>query len=149
MSNRQSIDWWNGHQQAQHAAYEEMLHRKLVELCELITDHDYLWDLGDGYGGYVRDRIDEAFADYNLPVKPALQGVRSRQRIGTSKVVELMRQSGGTCAHCGSEGKLHVDHILPLSRGGSNELENLQMLCAPCNQSKHTKTMDEWVGEAS
>lgn len=38
-----------------------------------------------------------------------------------------------------------VDHIIPLTRGGTNWPRNLQLLCAPCNSSKNTKTMDEWV----
>jgi 5-methylcytosine-specific restriction endonuclease McrA len=44
-----------------------------------------------------------------------------------------------------------VDHMTPLSRGGSNWPVNLQLLCKPCNCSKGTKTMDEWIciGEAA
>jgi 5-methylcytosine-specific restriction endonuclease McrA len=38
-----------------------------------------------------------------------------------------------------------IDHKHPLSRGGSNWPSNLQLLCAPCNRSKHDKTMDEWA----
>ncbi len=38
----------------------------------------------------------------------------------------------------------HIDHKTPLSRGGSNWPANLQLLCAPCNQSKHAKTDEEW-----
>jgi 5-methylcytosine-specific restriction endonuclease McrA len=37
-----------------------------------------------------------------------------------------------------------IDHILALSRGGSNKSENLQLLCMTCNRSKATKSMFEF-----
>jgi 5-methylcytosine-specific restriction endonuclease McrA len=38
-----------------------------------------------------------------------------------------------------------IDHKLPLSRGGSNYPDNLQLLCKSCNDSKSARTMDEWL----
>ena len=39
---------------------------------------------------------------------------------------------------------MEVDHILPRSRGGTDHVENLQLLCAHCNRSKGNKTMAKW-----
>ena len=52
-----------------------------------------------------------------------------------------------TCQYCGERGgKLECDHVMPVSRGGSNELENLATACKKCNRSKRAKTPDEWMG---
>ncbi len=43
------------------------------------------------------------------------------------------------CQSCGKtklETKLTIDHIIPLARGGQNDISNLQSLCRPCNQQK-------------
>lgn len=32
--------------------------------------------------------------------------------------------------------RLEVDHVVPISKGGTNDLDNLQTLCEPCNQAK-------------
>lgn len=50
-----------------------------------------------------------------------------------------------TCAYCGSRGgKLECDHIIPVSRGGSHELDNLVTACKPCNRAKAGKFLSEW-----
>lgn len=51
-----------------------------------------------------------------------------------------------TCAYCGKRGgELQCDHIMPVSRGGTNLWDNLTTACPPCNQSKNNKTPEEWA----
>ena len=37
-----------------------------------------------------------------------------------------------------------MDHVLPLSRGGLHEVNNLVPACRKCNFNKHDKTLEEW-----
>lgn len=52
---------------------------------------------------------------------------------------ELCRSYGYKCACCRKERKLTVDHIVPISAGGSNFINNIQPLCLSCNDTKGTK----------
>jgi 5-methylcytosine-specific restriction endonuclease McrA len=52
------------------------------------------------------------------------------------------------CTYCGcppEETKMHVDHAIPVSRGGSDEWHNLVPACEPCNLKKHAKTPEEFL----
>lgn len=49
---------------------------------------------------------------------------------------------GKLCLRCGSSENISLDHVIPISKYGKNELENLQPLCRNCNSWKGTKTID-------
>jgi 5-methylcytosine-specific restriction endonuclease McrA len=50
---------------------------------------------------------------------------------------ELKRFFGHRCVRCGrSDMALERDHIIPVYQGGSDGIDNIQPLCAPCNASK-------------
>ena len=55
---------------------------------------------------------------------------------------ECFKRDNYTCKECGATNKektLHADHILPVSQGGNDELDNLQTLCDHCNLAKSNK----------
>lgn len=57
----------------------------------------------------------------------------------------LCEYHGNKCLACGRPGShetLTADHVVPLSKGGSNYIANIQPLCGPCNFRKATKTID-------
>lgn len=56
---------------------------------------------------------------------------------------ELCDRFGGRCLACGVVGvDLTVDHVVPLSKGGGNGIENIQPLCHGCNVKKNDQTID-------
>jgi 5-methylcytosine-specific restriction endonuclease McrA len=68
----------------------------------------------------------------------------------TRKTIEnLYCKQRGRCACCGFllNGDFEIDHITPLSRGGSNYPSNLQLLKPLCNKLKGSKTMEEYMNE--
>ena len=63
---------------------------------------------------------------------------------------KLYRRAQGKCALCGhgtALSKATIDHIIPISRGGSWDRHNIQLCCRKCNQAKADKTNNEYTGE--
>lgn len=54
----------------------------------------------------------------------------------------LWRKQFGLCYYCAAslENEYEIDHVIPLSKGGTNWLDNLALACQPCNRSKGAKT---------
>lgn len=49
-----------------------------------------------------------------------------------------------SCVYCGSKKRISVDHVIPISRGGTHGIGNLVSACLSCNTSKGAKTITEW-----
>ena len=83
--------------------------------------------------------------------KSVMLGNQKRRKANNETTMDLSKNDiefllllqNNECAKCNKEFskkfKYTLDHIVPLSRGGSLVLENTQLLCRPCNSSKHDK----------
>lgn len=85
----------------------------------------------DTYRAYVRNRR-----------------ARKRAAPGTHTSRDIKQQyerQKGKCYYCGCKlTRYHVDHIIPLIRGGSNGPDNLVITCHTCNEKKGSKLPHEW-----
>lgn len=52
---------------------------------------------------------------------------------------------GNACVYCGTTERLTIDHMIPLSRGGTDDIENIVPACRSCNSKKHDKTAEEFL----
>ena len=57
---------------------------------------------------------------------------------------ELKKLYNSPCFYCGSLNKITIDHVVPISRGGTHGIGNLVAACAFCNGSKNSKFLIEW-----
>jgi 5-methylcytosine-specific restriction endonuclease McrA len=122
--------------------YEKEASERLRHLAEKLVDdlaehHDLLWLLGDGYGGHIFNVIQETFYKrYGYPQRH----VPDRSKKITTKIRRLVfERDAYRCVRCNTHLNLCVDHKHPWSKGGSDEIDNLQTLCRSCNSKKKDK----------
>ena len=59
-----------------------------------------------------------------------------REPLPDSVKLFVWERDQGRCVQCGRDEELEYDHIIPVSKGGSNTQKNIQLLCATCDRSK-------------
>jgi len=60
----------------------------------------------------------------------------SREPIPDDVKLFVWQRDGGRCVKCGGQQNLEFDHIIPVTKGGSNTARNIQLLCEKCNRAK-------------
>ena len=88
------------------------------------------------------------------PLRIELNAVLAARERERAKVSAATRQTIGhaqswQCVYCGKDisgrGRNHIDHKIPITRGGSSDTENLQLLCPSCNTAKKDRTHEEYL----
>ncbi len=104
----------------------------------------FYWTNGD-YGAedvkallFARQRQQERELDHAHAVMAAATSPAPRKREPIPKDVRhaVWQRDEGRCVECDGDFDIQYDHIIPFSMGGASTVENLQLLCARCNQVK-------------
>lgn len=121
-------------QNAEDAAYA-LVRAIAVELAGVVGP---IWHHGDGFGGSVLSILNAEFESSGFVTAEAefSGAVRLRKDIPASLRTAVYERDEYRCVECGTFRDLSVDHIFPVSKGGTNEFENLRTLCKPCNSRK-------------
>ena len=85
--------------------------------------------------------------DTQLMQTPDISGVEYQQGtlVGYEVREYLLEKWGRRCASCHAKDvPLHIEHLTPRARGGSNRISNLTLACEPCNVKKGTQTAAEF-----
>lgn len=82
-------------------------------------------------------------ADFKLKSRAAMWGVENT--LTFEEVETLILRDGCKCAMCDSVEFLQLEHLRPISRGGSNSIDNICLLCRDCNFSKGARMPLEWI----
>lgn len=63
-----------------------------------------------------------------------------------SVAAKIYPKTNGKCYYCGVHvgENFDIEHVIPWSLGGSDNIENLVPSCKPCNREKATRSIEEW-----
>ena len=95
--------------------------------------------------GFSIDQLNNYMGMSKTSLKIYKQNLRF---IDNKKRLKILKRDNFKCKLCGrgsDETTLHIDHVVPLSKGGSSKTSNLQVLCRECNQGKGAKEMKKEV----
>ena len=98
---------------------------------------------------YISFSLTDMYEEKGFPIldsnRQIVISLVKRQKWPSWVLPTLLARDRGKCANCGKNfielhSELQIDHIVPLSRGGCNDIVNLQLLCNNCNLSKLART---------
>ena len=92
-------------------------------------------------------RLTECGIDFELIDENNLTIKQMRKRLTEAAKKQIYIRDKFECQYCGSKENLEIDHIIPLSKGGTNEDDNLITCCHNCNKLKSDKDFDVFFNE--
>ena len=111
------------------------------EMASLLQAFEVILNPRQNYCSFGQDKRADGLDLLNQWLKPTTK----RQPIKPGIRFKVLKRDGYRCQMCGvtaqDGARLEIDHIHPVSKGGGNELSNLQVLCRDCNAGKRDQLL--------
>ena len=92
-------------------------------------------------------QINEDMRLYNRQKSKRRKAIIRERTAHQIKPVQLrarFAQFANRCAYCEATGDLHIEHVVPIAKGGTHALGNIIPACKDCNFSKRDKEVEKW-----
>jgi hypothetical protein len=127
---------------------------------EKYTSHGRAWkkknpkrlaELNAAYRKRNRSKLNKKNRDYQKKNPTIVNAKTQRRRTAKTNAggaytsaqwIALCDKYGNACLCCHKKRKLTADHVIPVSKGGTSNIDNIQPLCGPCNSRKNIGTTD-------
>ena len=126
-----------------------MNNSKLYPVCSICVEIENIYISPKGQNRYHESRtysqsdILSAFSKIRDQEIFEARKQEERSKMTDSLRYDILKRDGFKCTICGATSldgaKLHVDHIVPVAKGGKTVKSNLRTLCSSCNQGKRDK----------
>jgi hypothetical protein len=108
----------------------------LLQRAEHIGPQRIVSNVEEDFAVELKVELEARGAKVKITESVVVAGNGRREPIPERVRNEVWRRDGGTCVDCGSRERLEYDHIVPVSKGGSNTARNIELRCEPCNRKK-------------
>lgn len=111
---------------------------------ELKTEHDRQWSQANWWLQYqinpeLRIRTREKSKRRKARIRE-----QTAHQIKPAQLITRFNLFNNRCAYCEALGDLHIEHVVPISKGGTHALGNIVPACSTCNFSKRDKEVEQW-----
>jgi len=122
----------------------------LAPMIAAKADHSIIMDVVLAYEA-EQEQQDNPLEKQRAAARERVRRYRAKRALDDGSwfvlCARVYERDGKVCSYCGDTGgPFEIDHMTPVSQGGSNDLDNLTVACKPCNASKAGRALEDWEG---
>jgi 5-methylcytosine-specific restriction endonuclease McrA len=111
---------------------------------EAKREHDRQWAQASWWLEYQTNPDLRLYIRQKSKRRKALLREQTAHQITPKQLRARFAQFGNCCAYCGAAGDMQIEHVVPISRGGTHAIGNILPACLDCNYSKRNAEVERW-----
>lgn len=111
---------------------------------EAKREHDKQWDRASWWLQYQINPDLRLYVRQKSKRRKALLRQQTAHQIKPRVIRARFAQFDNCCAYCGAAGDMQIEHVVPISKGGTHAIGNIVPSCQACNYSKREHEVERW-----